>query len=175
MILSIDPSFSKGYAYAVFSGVDCAHSGVVKKAKDNTCLNVVNLLAGVILCSPFDIDTVVIEDQYLARSNPDTLKKMVEARTIAEVILHQVFDADVVRISPKTWQTVFGLSGRTRSATLKECSKAYASSYTGRKIISDDESDAICMGSFFTNKYRTHKETIYELNGIEKIYTGGNE
>ena len=136
--ISVDPS-SKIPAYAIWENKELIDYGQMPYERYNktSMWNWYNLFE--------DKMFLVIEKQYLGINAQSliTLTKSVGALEALAVLS----DTQLKEVNPTTWQSKL-LGGRLIRQQLKKLSKERASETSGKKIVSDDIADAICIGEF---------------------------
>ena len=100
------------------------------------------------LIETYKITEVAIEDIQLQSSvgnNVVTYKKLAEVYGVLEEKLNE-WNIPYQAVFSSTWKSSLGIKGRTR-AEQKKAAQAYVASTYDKKV-SQDESDAICIGSY---------------------------
>jgi Holliday junction resolvasome RuvABC endonuclease subunit len=104
------------------------------------------------LIADYGIEEVIFEDIQLQSNvgnNVQTFKALAE---VYGVIYELVTELDLPNTSvlASSWKSALGIKGRTRQEQ-KRKAQAYVTNIYGIKA-TQDESDAICIGSYFLNK-----------------------
>lgn len=100
------------------------------------------------LIGKYKITEVAIEDIQLQGSvgnNVVTYKKLAEVYGVLEEKLTE-WEIPYQAVFSSTWKSSLGIKGRAR-ADQKKAAQAYVETTYGKKV-SQDESDAICIGSY---------------------------
>jgi len=136
IILSIDPSWAKPMAYAVFRDGQLCFYDKFRTTKELCVTNA---------------DIVVTEDPYLggdakkysSRGHIDTFKKLCFAVGMIS-LLAQALEAELELIRPVDWKSFYRLTKRTP----EEIQKEYRIQLTGG-VLDEDVQDAILIGTYY--------------------------
>lgn len=154
-LLSLDTSTTTT-GYSVFVNAEYDESGILSTAKANDKFNVMAI--GIIdLMNNIRPDIIVIEQVNVSRNMVATRKLCALVGVVhGWAIEHGV---DCYEIGPTEWRGQIGIQskGRTRNE-FKALSKAYAEEKIGIKDITDDESDAVCIGLAYIKKWSMDQE-----------------
>lgn len=107
------------------------------------------------LINAYCIEYVILEDIQLETKIPNNVKTY---KALAEVIgviteLLEELKIPFEIVSPSSWRSVIGIQGKKRQEQKKNAQNYVYETY-GKKV-SEDESDAICIGSYYINKNRS--------------------
>jgi len=143
VVIAIDPGKQSGYA--IFgTGGKLLKYGVINDHQE------VSPFAG------YDSGLALIESQYMGK-NAYSAFTIVERQTEFTI---RARDAgfQVVKVSPKTWQTAIGIPpfGGYKRPMIKAMARQFAETVTGEPIGHNmqDAADAICIGETFNRKWR---------------------
>lgn len=148
MLLALDQS-SRVSGWAVFDDNNLVVSGTFTCAQEDFGERLVKIVKNVkILIDTYNITEVAIEDIQLQGSvgnNVVTYKKLAEVYGVLEEQLTE-WGIPYQTVFSSTWKSSLGIKGRAR-AEQKKAAQAYVETIYGKKV-SQDESDAICIGSY---------------------------
>lgn len=148
MLLALDQS-SRVSGWAVFDDNSLVVSGTFTCAQEDFGERLVKIVKNVkILIDSYNITEVAIEDIQLQGSvgnNVVTYKKLAEVYGVLEEQLTE-WGIPYQAVFSSTWKSSLGIKGRAR-AEQKKAAQAYVEATYGKKV-SQDESDAICIGSY---------------------------
>ena len=148
MLLALDQS-SRVSGWAVFDDNNLVASGTFTCAQEDFGERLVKIVKNVkILIDSYNITEVAIEDIQLQGSvgnNVVTYKKLAEVYGVLEEQLTE-WGIPYQAVFSSTWKSSLGIKGRAR-AEQKKAAQAYVETTYGKKV-SQDESDAICIGSY---------------------------
>lgn len=148
MLLALDQS-SRVSGWAVFDDNNLVVSGTFTCAQEDFGERLVKIVKNVkILIDTYNITEVAIEDIQLQGSvgnNVVTYKKLAEVYGVLEEQLTE-WGIPYQAVFSSTWKSSLGIKGRAR-AEQKKAAQAYVETIYGKKV-SQDESDAICIGSY---------------------------
>ena len=142
IILACDPSVAKGFSISIFH--DNTLLCYKTFSKDNNVLECATKMSNELKTIFPVINAMFIEDQYIS-VNAKTFAKLVEARTIAEIIIHKQFGCEIYRVVPTTWQKILS-DKKIKSAERKKLSIEQAKKFANKDKMSEDEADAINIG-----------------------------
>ena len=148
MLLALDQS-SRVSGWAVFDDNNLVVSGTFTCAQEDFGERLVKIVKNVkVLIDSYNITEVAIEDIQLQGSvgnNVVTYKKLAEVYGVLEEQLTE-WGIPYQAVFSSTWKSSLGIKGRAR-AEQKKAAQAYVETTYGKKV-SQDESDAICIGSY---------------------------
>lgn len=152
MLLALDQATSKT-GYSIWENHQLVESGVLK-ASSKLCYEgrltfmkneILNLLY------KFDIDKILIEGIQLEQLEDtskdisvDTFRKLAHLQGILIQIFYEK-EVDYEIISPSVWKSKIGIFTQKRKEQ-KQFAKDYVQS-NFKKVVSEDEADAICIGA----------------------------
>ena len=147
-ILALDQA-SRTTGYAIFEDNQLIASGTFTYDDANFSQRLVRIRSKVLmLIDYFKIDKILLEDIQLQgqTNNVTTYKALAEVLGVLEE-LAQEFNIPHEIVHSQTWKSTLGIKGRDR-ATQKRNAQAYVMQTFGKKV-SQDESDAICIGMHY--------------------------
>lgn len=147
-ILALDQA-SRTSGYAVFQEGQLIASGTFTYADDDFSLRLVKIRKKVIeLIEQYNINKILLEDIQLQgqTNNVTTYKALAEVLGVLEELSTERNISHEL-VHSQTWKSVLDIKGRDR-ATQKRNAQAYAVATYGKKV-SQDESDAICLGTAY--------------------------
>lgn len=102
------------------------------------------------LCAQYDIDQAAFEDiQLQSNVNPATYKALAEVFGVVEELFTELnIPYEIVHSS--SWKSTLGIKGAKREIQKKNAQQFVLNTY-GKKV-SQDESDAICIGTHIIKK-----------------------
>ena len=156
-ILALDQA-SRTTGWSVFQENELVASGTFTYADDDFSLRLVKIRKKVIeLIEQYNINKILLEDIQLqedAKNNVVTFKtnNVTTYKALAEVLgvleeLARELNIPHELVHSQTWKSVLDIKGRDR-ATQKRNAQAYVAATHGKKV-SQDESDAICIGAAY--------------------------
>lgn len=153
-LLALDQA-SRVTGYAIFEDSDLIDSGTFTLKSDDVGERLVEYRKHIEnLIEKNDIDEVAFEDIQMQTqvNNVQTFKVLAEVFGVTQEYLaeHQ-YCYQIV--SSNTWKSVLGIKGRTRPEQKKNA-QAYVLQ-TFNKKVSQDESDAICIGASITKNRKS--------------------
>lgn len=173
--LALDQSSNKT-GWAVYDNEKLIKYGVFQTSKGSGLERIVNLCEWInSVLANWKPDLVGIEDiQYNPRGEKRSYSEQLETGDIRGhdtfKLLGQVMGAvmltiarnkcEVATVNNKVWKGHCGIKGRTR-ADQKRSAQLLVEKWHGVKVM-EDESDAICIGKYFTGRRGTVKEGIGE-------------
>ncbi len=102
------------------------------------------------------VDEVIFEDIQLQENignNVATFKALAEVYGVLEETLTEI-KVPHFAVSPSVWKSKIGIKG-THRADQKKNAQKYAISKYNVKTLTEDESDAICIGTYHLQKNET--------------------
>ena len=159
IVFSVDPSINSS-GYAIFKDGEFVFSGRIRNNSGEDVEKRKSKIQTVIefFLTKFDKDEeriLIVEDQFVGRSIKSS-KTIIEVKELCLTCARH-FGFSVLPIHPKTWQTaLFPGNARRKREELKKMAKILASKITGimEERLTEDESDAICIGHWFLTKYQ---------------------
>ena len=147
-ILALDQA-SRTSGYAIFQEDKLIASGTFIYDDDNFSLRLVKIRNKVIsLIEQYNINQILLEDIQLQgqTNNVETYRKLAEVRgVLSELACEMKIPHEIIH--SQTWKSTLGIKGRDR-ATQKRNAQIYVAQ-TYNKKVSQDESDAICIGTHY--------------------------
>ena len=153
-ILALDQA-SRCSGYAVFQEGQLIASGTFTYEDDDFSLRLVKIRKKVIsLIEQYDINKILLEDIQLQgqTNNVETYRKLAEVRGVLSELAREMNIPHEI-IHSQTWKSTLNIKGRDR-ATQKRNAQAYVS-MTYNKKVTQDESDAICIGAHYINSNKS--------------------
>ena len=147
-ILALDQA-SRTSGWAVFNGSNLVASGTFTYDDDNFSLRLVKIRNKVIsLIQQYEVEKVLLEDIQLQgqTNNVTTYKALAEVIGVLEELCCELKIPHEI-IHSQTWKSTLDIKGRDR-ATQKRNAQAYVAAAYQKKV-SQDESDAICIGTHY--------------------------
>lgn len=147
-ILALDQA-SRTSGWSVFQENELVASGTFTYADDDFSLRLVKIRTKVIsLIEQYNINKILLEDIQLQgqTNNVTTYKALAEVLGVLEELARER-NIPHELIHSQTWKSTLDIKGRDR-ATQKRNAQAYVAE-TYNKKVSQDESDAICIGSHY--------------------------
>lgn len=147
-ILALDQS-SRTSGYAIFQEGKLVNSGTFTYDDDDISLRLVKIRNKVIsLIQQYEINKILLEDIQLQgqTNNVTTYKVLAEVLGVLEELSREMSIPHEI-IHSQTWKSTLDIKGRDR-ATQKKNAQLYVLE-TYQKKVSQDESDAICIGSSY--------------------------
>lgn len=153
-ILALDQS-SRITGYAIFKNNSLVDSGTFTTTDDfipNRLVQIRNKVNGLI--DQHNIDKVLLEDIQMQTqvNNVATHKVLAEVLGVLEELCAERKISHEV-IHSQTWKAGLAIKGRDRAAQKKNA-QAYVATTYGKKV-SQDESDAICIGSHYIKQTKS--------------------
>lgn len=147
-ILALDQA-SRTSGYAIFQEDNLIVSGTFTYDDDDFSLRLVKIRNKVIsLIEQYNINKILLEDIQLQgqTNNVETYRKLAEVRgVLSELACEMKIPHEIIH--SQTWKSTLGIKGRDRN-TQKRNAQAYVAQ-TYNKKVSQDESDAICIGTHY--------------------------
>lgn len=147
-ILALDQA-SRTSGFAVFQENELIASGTFTFDDDDFSLRLVKIRNKVIsLIEQYDINKILLEDIQLQgqTNNVETYRKLAEVRgVLSELACEMNIPHEIIH--SQTWKSSLDIKGRDRT-TQKRNAQAFVTAAYGKKV-SQDESDAICIGSHY--------------------------
>lgn len=153
-ILALDQS-SRITGYAIFINNQLTASGTFTVADDYIPDRLVKIRNKVIsLIEQYNIDKVLLEDIQMQTqvNNVSTHKILAEVLGVLEELCAERKISHEV-IHSQTWKSGLAIKGRDRTAQKKNAQEYVAITYN--KKVSQDESDAICIGSHYIKQTKS--------------------
>lgn len=153
-ILALDQA-SRCSGYAVFQEEQLIASGTFTYEDDDFSLRLVKIRKKVIsLIEQYNINKILLEDIQLQgqTNNVETYRKLAEVRGVLSELAREMNIPHEI-IHSQTWKSTLNIKGRDR-ATQKRNAQAYVS-MTYNKKVTQDESDAICIGAHYINSNKS--------------------
>lgn len=151
ILLALDQA-SRTSGYAVFNNQDLIDSGTFTLTSDNIGERLVAYRKQLEhLIEKYDIDEVAFEDIQMQTqiNNVQTFKILAEIFGVTqEYLTEQKYFYHIV--SSNTWKSKLNIKGRTRLEQKKNAQQWVLDTYN--KKVSQDESDAICLGASIVNE-----------------------
>lgn len=147
-ILALDQA-SRTSGFAVFQEDQLVASGTFTYEDDDFSLRLVKIRNKVIsLIEQYNINKILLEDIQLQgqTNNVETYRKLAEVRgVLSELACEMNIPHEIIH--SQTWKSGLDIKGRDR-ATQKRNAQAFVAT-TYNKKVSQDESDAICIGTHY--------------------------
>ena len=147
-ILALDQA-SRTSGFAVFQEDQLIASGTFTFDDDNFSLRLVKIRNKVIsLIEQYNINKILLEDIQLQgqTNNVETYRKLAEVRgVLSELACEMKIPHEIIH--SQTWKSGLDIKGRDR-ATQKRNAQAFVAATYSKKV-SQDESDAICIGAHY--------------------------
>lgn len=153
-VLALDQA-SRTSGWAVFQDGQLFASGTFTYDDDDFSLRLVKIRNKVItLTEQYHINKILLEDIQLQgqTNNVDTYRKLAEVLGVLEELSREKGIPHEI-IHSQTWKSTLGIKGRDR-ATQKRNAQEYVVATYGKKV-TQDESDAICIGSHYINENKS--------------------
>ena len=147
-ILALDQA-SRTSGWAVFQEEKLIASGTFTYEDDDFALRLVKIRNKVIsLIEQYKITKILLEDIQLQgqTNNVETYRKLAEVRGVLSELACELHIPHEI-IHSQSWKSTLGIKGRDRN-TQKRNAQEYVAVTYGKKV-SQDESDAICIGSHY--------------------------
>lgn len=147
-ILALDQS-SRTSGYAIFQDGKLANSGTFTYDDDDISLRLVKIRNKVIsLIQQYEINKILLEDIQLQgqTNNVTTYKVLAEVLGVLEELSREMSIPHEI-IHSQTWKSTLDIKGRDRTTQKKNAQLYVLETY--QKKVSQDESDAICIGSSY--------------------------
>ena len=153
IILALDQA-SRTSGWSVFEDDSLVASGTFTYDDDDFSLRLVKIRNKVLsLIREYDVDKVLLEDIQLQgqTNNVQTYRALAEVLGVLEELCCELKIPHEI-IHSQSWKSTLDIKGRDR-ATQKRNAQAFVLATYGKKV-SQDESDAICIGTHYikTNK-----------------------
>lgn len=147
-ILALDQA-SRTSGWAVFQQDQLIASGTFTYDDDNFASRLVKIRNKVIsLIQQYEINKILLEDIQLQgqTNNVETYRKLAEVRgVLTELACEMKIPHEIIH--SQTWKSTLDIKGRDRT-TQKHNAQAFVAA-TYNKKVSQDESDAVCIGSAY--------------------------
>ena len=147
-LLALDQA-SRTSGYAIFQEDQLIISGTFTFDDDDFATRLVKIRNKVIsLIEQYKINKILLEDIQLQgqTNNVETYRKLAEVRgVLSELACEMKIPHEIIH--SQTWKSTLDIKGRDR-ATQKRNAQAFVAATYGKKV-SQDESDAICIGSHY--------------------------
>ena len=147
-ILALDQA-SRTSGYAIFHENQLIASGTFTFDDDDFPTRLVKIRNKVIsLVHEYCINKILLEDIQLQgqTNNVETYRKLAEVRgVLTELACEMKIPHEIIH--SQTWKSVLDIKGRDRN-TQKRNAQAFVADTYGKKV-SQDESDAVCIGSAY--------------------------
>lgn len=147
-ILALDQA-SRTSGFAVFQEDQLIASGTFTFEDDDFSLRLVKIRNKVIsLIEQYNINKILLEDIQLQgqTNNVETYRKLAEVRgVLSELACEMNIPHEIIH--SQTWKSGLDIKGRDRT-TQKRNAQAFVAAIYNKKV-SQDESDAICIGSHY--------------------------
>lgn len=153
-ILALDQS-SRVTGYAVFQDNKLVTSGTFTVSDDSIPDRLVKIRRKVMdLISSYNINKILLEDIQLQTqsNNVSTHKILAEVLGVLEELSAEM-DIPHELIHSQTWKSTLNIKGRDRAAQKKNAQAYVADVY--KLKVSQDESDAICIGSHYIKQTKS--------------------
>lgn len=98
------------------------------------------------LCQQYNIEFIVLEDIQL-QQDPQTYKTLAKVLGVLEELAVELFGQNYVIYASAHWRSVLQIKGNVRTVQKKNAQEYVLSHY--KKKVSQDESDAICIGAAY--------------------------
>lgn len=148
-VLALDQA-SRISGYSVFDGKELIASGTIPLADDHFGQRLVCLRQRVTeLAKKYDIDFILLEDIQL-QQNAETHKILGEVLGSLEELATELVGTNYEIVPSVRWKSGLSIKGKKR-AEQKKNAQAYVLEHYGKKV-TQDESDAICIGAYYTNR-----------------------
>ena len=147
-ILALDQA-SRCSGYAIFHDDQLIASGTFTFDDDDFPTRLVKIRNKVIsLVHEYCINKILLEDIQLQgqTNNVETYRKLAEVRgVLSELACEMKIPHEIIH--SQTWKSTLDIKGRDRT-TQKRNAQAFVANAYGKKV-SQDESDAICIGAHY--------------------------
>lgn len=152
IVLALDQS-SKVSGYALFVDGKLCQSGTIQLTDKDIGVRLMQFREEITnFINAWDVEYVVYEDiqmQDNIKDNVHTFKILAEVIGVLEELLTEL-DIPHEAVLAGTWRKALSIKGYHRSEQKKNAQK-YVSDNYGMSV-SEDESDAVCIGTYFTVK-----------------------
>ena len=147
-ILALDQA-SRCSGYAIFQEDQLIASGTFTYEDDDFSLRLVKIRNKVIsLIEQYNINKILLEDIQLQgqTNNVETYRKLAEVRgVLSELACEMKIPHEIIH--SQTWKSNLDIKGRDRNTQKRNAQAFVATTYN--KKVSQDESDAICIGTSY--------------------------
>lgn len=153
-LLALDQS-SRVSGYAIFEDDKLIKSGTFTLTDDDVSIRLTKIRERVLtLIQTYNIDKVLVEDIQMQRqiNNVATHKVLAEVLGVCEELCAE-FKIPHEVIASSTWKSVLGIKGQRREEQKKNAQAYVFNTYN--KKVSQDESDAICIGAHYFKKNKS--------------------
>ena len=147
-VLALDQS-SRITGYAVFDNNQLVTSGTFVTDDErigHRLFEIRNHIQSMI--STYNIDHLVFEEIQLQQQGVTTYKVLAQVLGICEELATEL-NIPYVIVPSVTWKSTLGIKGKGRTEQKKNAQAFVVSAYN--KKVTQDESDAICIGTHFIN------------------------
>ena len=147
-ILALDQS-SRTSGYAIFQNEQLIASGTFTYDDDDISQRLVKIRNKVIsLIQQYEINKILLEDIQLQGqvNNVTTYRALAEVLGVLEELSCEMKIPHEI-VHSQTWKSELSIKGRDRTAQKKNAQEYVFNTY--QKKVSQDESDAICIGSSY--------------------------
>lgn len=148
-ILALDQA-SVTSGYAIFVDGALAHSGTFTINQSKVGKRLVKIKAQVLdLIDQYQIDYLVFEDIQMQQQNVVTYKALAEVLGVLEELASEL-NMPYEIVPSSSWRSALNIGGRVRADQKKAAQDFVTKQYN--KSVSQDESDAICIGTYIVQK-----------------------
>ncbi len=153
-ILALDQA-SRITGYAIFDNKKLINSGLISLGDNHLGQRLVHLREEVTkLVKQYDVEFILLEDiQYQANFGFDTFKILGEVLGSLEELAMELVGTNYEVVPSVRWKSKLGIKGKKRADQKKNAQLYVQDTYD--KKVTQDESDAICIGSYYINKDKT--------------------
>ena len=147
-ILALDQA-SRTSGWSVFQQDQLMASGTFTYDDDDFSLRLVKIRNKVIsLIEQYNINKILLEDIQLQgqTNNVETYRKLAEVRGVLSELACEMHIPHEI-IHSQTWKSGLDIKGRDRATQKRNAQEFVAATY-GKKV-SQDESDSICIGTYY--------------------------
>lgn len=147
-IIALDQA-SRTSGYSVFDGDKLIASGTIKLTDDHVGMRLYKLRQSVQqLCQQYQVEYMILEDIQL-QHDPQTYKTLGKVLGVLEELAVELFGQNYTIYTCAHWRSVLSIKGNERSVQKKNAQQYVLEHYNKR--VSEDESDAICIGAAYVN------------------------
>lgn len=147
-VLALDQS-SRVTGYAIFDNNQLVTSGTFVTDDErigHRLLEIRNRIQSMV--STYNIDHLVFEEIQLQQQGVTTYKVLAQVLGICEELATEL-NIPYVIVPSVTWKSTLGIKGKGRTEQKKNAQSFVVNTYN--KKVTQDESDAICIGTHFIN------------------------
>lgn len=149
IVLALDQA-SRVSGYSIFKDKELIASGTIPLADDHLGQRLVYLRQIVIdLVNKYNVDTILLEDIQL-QQNAETHKILGEVLGSLEELATELVGTNYEVIPSVRWKSGLSIKGKQRAEQKRNAQKYVQENY-GKKV-TQDESDAICIGAYYVNR-----------------------